>query len=343
MEQRRDDEVAALLARLDPPPYDEEFGPALWSQIAEEACHRAGSRRRLPRHARRSTVILLSVCLAAAAVALAAATSSTMAKAMPFGVGRELRTLEARNAALSAQLKNALRVEKQHSQAIASAYEQVDRASIDAGAQRAARRAGVASVLASYLDGSAQALLPGAEGQDALARVRKLCTPTCAWPAQLGYVRAAALRSAAKSGRTLWAAGATFGVSDFVRHRSSAVVTIYPLVAYAVWSDGHGGAGHDDVTGVYHVVRLSRIQGRWQVASDSATDPQLPSLLKAGGAPAAMVAAARANLRRLLTPRPAPPGAVATVRRLITLLDRGDFAATAPLFASGRSWSKAHG
>jgi hypothetical protein len=339
MEQYRDWDLAEALQALDTPAYSAEFDVSLWSAIGEAAAARAEHRRsRSANRFRRATMVLAALCVALIAVAVAVSSSSALAKTLPFGVGKQLRALETMNASLQAQLHRAQQTEEQRSQAIAQAYQAMNRASINHAAQSEAQRTNIASLITSYFGARAETLLPGQAGQQALAVVKHLSLPTSTLSDQLRYVSVGAAREAAARGDTLLAAGTIVGISNLTLGRARALVTVYPVVDYAVWADRTGTVMHNNYTGVYHLIELTRSHGQWRVASDQALDQELPRLLKLGGAPTSMVMAAAQNIRRLQTPRPAPPEAVTIIKRLINLLNRQEYAQTAALFASGRSW-----
>jgi hypothetical protein len=90
-----------------------------------------------------------------------------------------------------------------------------------------------------------------------------------------------------------------------------------------------------DSSPAYHLVSLVRTEsGRWLAKADISTayDPDLPTYLEAGGAPAAVVAAARADVRRAHDPGTAPAGSLTTLRAWCAAMNARDATALKTTF-----------
>jgi len=87
----------------------------------------------------------------------------------------------------------------------------------------------------------------------------------------------------------------------------------------------------------FHLVRLVRTgNGRWLATADTSTDfdPDLPTYLQAGGAPPAVVATARAEVRRAQHPGKPPVGCLTCLRDWCTAMNSRDAAALKATFTS---------
>jgi len=90
-----------------------------------------------------------------------------------------------------------------------------------------------------------------------------------------------------------------------------------------------------DSAPAYHLVSLVRTEnGRWLAQADTSTayDPDLPTYLRAGGAPPAVVMAARAEVRRAQHPGTPPVGSLTPLRAWCAAMNAHEVAALKATF-----------
>ena len=93
---------------------------------------------------------------------------------------------------------------------------------------------------------------------------------------------------------------------------------------------GPGDGRNVDSTAAFHLVELVRTaSGKWLASGDTSTsyDPDLPVFLEAGGAPPAVVEAARAEVRRAKHPGELPAGSLKPLRAWCAAMNARDAAA----------------
>jgi hypothetical protein len=348
MDEPRDRELGDALSGLPTPGYEDAFLPQLWSQIAAESSSRrlaedanepagprARSRRRFgSRFAFAAIVILLA--LVAALVTAVAVPGFT--RSLPI-LGRQIRDLERENQQLRGDTGQVAAQQRALLDAVAMAYQ----ATLDEDRTRAqalAESTGILPVVRGYFATLAAAEVVGDEGDLAAQGLDGLIAPDSPLRERALHLVRGRRAQAEKQGNTSTAATTIVGVYDVDLNETSdqAEVTVWPGLTFETWIDGEMAPQASSESWAYHTLSMTKSEdGQWQVESDVYRDVRLPAQLRAGGAPEALVREAKRQQDELAGPQPAPPAAIATLKKVFGLINEGDFATVSDYFAPGKA------
>jgi ketosteroid isomerase-like protein len=345
MDEQRDRELGDALAGLPVPTYDDAFLPQLWSQIAAESSSRRldedakgeaapQARAKAPVSARFAfAAIVILLALVAALVTAVAVPGLT--RSLPV-LGRQIRDLERENQQLRGGTGQVAAQQRALLGEVATAYQ----ATLDedrTGAQALAESTGILPVVRGYFATLAAAEVVGDEGDLAAQALDGLIAPDSPLRERALYLVRGRRAQAEKQGNTSTAATTIVGVYDVDLNETSdqAEVTVWPGLTFETWIDGEMAPQASSESWAYHTLSMTKSEdGQWQVENDVYRDVRLPAQLRAGGAPEALVREAERLQDELAGPQPAPPAAIATLKKVFGLINEGDFAAVSDNFAA---------
>ena len=348
MDEQRDRELGDALAGLPVPTYDDAFLPQLWSQIAAESSSRRldedakgeaapQARAKAPVSARFAfAAIVILLALVAALVTAVAVPGLT--RSLPV-LGRQIRDLERENQQLRGGTGQVAAQQRALLGEVATAYQ----ATLDedrTGAQALAESTGILPVVRGYFATLAAAEVVGDEGDLAAQALDGLIAPDSPLRERALYLVRGRRAQAEKQGNTSTAATTIVGVYDVDLNGTSdqAEVTVWPGLTFETWIDGEMAPQASSESWAYHTLSMTKSEdGQWQVENDVYRDVRLPAQLRAGGAPEALVGEAKRQQDEFAGPQPAPPAAIATLKKVFGLINEGDFAAVSDYFAPGKA------
>jgi hypothetical protein len=293
---------------------------------------------------RRRVALLAAACVAGvlAAVVVSLALPVT-ARHAPLPVGAQLRRLDDRLAALDTALAANTR-DLARARAELGARRHAARYALTPAALRAAgHEAGVLKSISTFFAARAAAAMPTSAGSDAKTRLAQVTVPG-SQAAQTSRYFALGVRRTSSPSLRLSERGAVVLVTGLQMLSESRAVAFVRPFSYASWvaSASSSTTGAEARQAYWsesdHRVVLDRsATGDWLVSQDVSSDPLVTRALRAGGAPRSLVAAAQASSSSQI-PAAAlvPPDAVQTVKDVLDLVNQGEYAQTAGLFADGK-------
>lgn len=188
----------------------------------------------------------------------------------------------------------------------------------------------VSAVAIAFLQARTQLLVRGASS----ASLRNLCTPASGLA---DYIEWWAVGTRDSSyGRAIGvprqgyaSASLVVDVKRVTIDQPAGTASVLAFTQPGASDDAPGHVRNVDSESAFHLVRLVRAgDGHWLASADIATfNRDLPTFLQAGGAPPAVVAAARAEDRLVAHPGKPPAGCLATLRDWCKAMNARDVAA----------------
>jgi hypothetical protein len=195
-----------------------------------------------------------------------------------------------------------------------------------------ASRQAAAAATSAYLRARTQALVAGSPAR----AVRRACTPDSGLADSVLWWAAGTRTS--RRGREIGVPPKGYssaGVEVVVR-RVTVDEAANEATVLAYTAPSPGDARNVDSVPAFHLVKLVRAAGgTWLAAGDTSTayDPDLPVFLEAGGAPPAVVAAARVEVRRAQHPGSPPAGSLKPLLAWCAAMNARDGAALKATYA----------